>query len=117
MLDRMVDFFVSTTCHNLRWIVRADSTAQVLCERRPLRGNRGQADQPPPAPPPHPDGIRWRVFEQFLNDARRPLDYLPGGDLIGDSVGEDVDSAHSSRSQKSGDRSQNVERVPSDYGA
>lgn len=31
------------------------------------------------------------IFEQFFDDAGRALDHFSGGDLVGESVGEDVD--------------------------
>ncbi len=61
----------------------------------------GQPDQLAPAgfdlqPELRRTGVE-RIFEQFLDDAGRPLHYLPGRDLVGDNVGEDADAAHFAR--------------------
>ena len=51
----------------------------------------GDADQPAAAAVgQHVDAVRAgieRIFDQFLDDARRPLDHLAGGDAVDDSLG------------------------------
>ena len=55
----------------------------------------GDADQPAAAAVgQHVDPARAgieRVFDQFLDDARRPLDHLAGGDAVDDSLGQLTD--------------------------
>ena len=34
------------------------------------------------------------IFDQFLNDAGRPLDHFAGGDLVGDLFGKELDPVH-----------------------
>jgi len=49
----------------------------------------------------HARGLRVeRIFNEFLNDTRRPLNHLAGGDLIGDLLGKQVDAVHANGSVK-----------------
>ena len=60
------------------------------------------ADQPPPAAVDlhaKVGGTRVeRVLEQFLDHGSRTLDYLSGGDLVSDDVGQDSDTTHGNSS-------------------
>ena len=49
-----------------------------------------------------------RVFEEFLDDGGRPLDYFAGSDFVGDVIGENPDAAHI----YSVSRTEKIRRVP-----